>query len=83
LKEPRDSDAIPLEATMAGIVALLALEREERVSGKAAEVRTEVVLANAGLSIGQIARMLGKNYQAVQKSIYRARDKSKSQPEDA
>jgi DNA-directed RNA polymerase specialized sigma24 family protein len=77
LKEQREPEGIPLEASMAGIVALLAIEREERLSGKAIEAKTEVVLATAGLSIAQIARILGKNYQAVQKVIYRARDKGK------
>jgi DNA-directed RNA polymerase specialized sigma24 family protein len=70
-----ESDAISIEAAMAGILALLAADREERVSGKPPSLKTELIFVGAGLTIGQAAKILGKNYQTVQKTIYRSKDK--------
>jgi DNA-directed RNA polymerase specialized sigma24 family protein len=56
-----------------GILALMADEREHRIQGDRTAEKTEVVLARAGLSIEQIAAALGKNYDAVRKTIARAR----------
>ena len=64
------------DSLLLGVVSLLAVEREERLTGKPLQVKTEVVLANAGLSIGQIANALGKNYDAVRMSIARAKEES-------
>ncbi|HEX6681099.1 MAG TPA: hypothetical protein VF063_10670 [Gaiellaceae bacterium] len=62
-----------LEKTLAGVLALLADEREHRVKGDRSAEKTELVLARAGLSIEQIAAAVGKNYDAVRKAITRAR----------
>lgn len=72
-----EDERLDLEAAMIGILALLAAEREERIANTD-RMRTELLLANAGLPIREIARVLGKNYQAVQKVIWRDRSKSKS-----
>lgn len=56
--------------------ALLALQLEERnrESGSTESRRKdEVLLADAGLSYQDIAGLLGKNYDAVRKSVQRAR----------
>jgi len=62
-----------LEKTLAGILALLADEREQRIQGDRSAEKTELVLARAGLSNEQIAVAVGKNYDAVRKTITRAR----------
>jgi hypothetical protein len=71
----KQDDPISADAALAGILALMAVERDERVTGKASPIKTEVLLVEAGLTFGQAARILGKNYQAVQKSVYRSRAK--------
>jgi DNA-directed RNA polymerase specialized sigma24 family protein len=61
---------------MAGILALMVADRDERLShnanGKDAP-KTEVLLAGAGLDAGQIAPLVGKNVPAVRKAIQRGR----------
>lgn len=70
----RDTEAnSSLEKTLAGILALLADEREHRIKGDRTAEKTELVLARAGLTIDQIAAAVGKNYDAVRKAITRAR----------
>ena len=54
-------------------LALLADEREQRIQGDRSAEKTELVLARAGLSNEQIAVAVGKNYDAVRKTITRAR----------
>jgi DNA-directed RNA polymerase specialized sigma24 family protein len=61
--------------TLAGILALLIAEREERLNEKGEVRKTEVILADAGLSIGEIAALAGKNYDAVKMTIRRGRKK--------
>lgn len=68
----REGD-INLEKTLAGILALLADEREHRIQSDRTAEKTELVLARAGLSNEQIAAAVGKNYDAVRKTITRAR----------
>jgi DNA-directed RNA polymerase specialized sigma24 family protein len=62
-----------LEKTLAGILALLADEREHRIQGDLSPEKTELVLARAGLSNEQIAAAIGKNSDAVRKTITRAK----------
>lgn len=64
-----------LEASMRGVLALLADERESRVGNDRGARKTELVLADAGLSIGEIASLLGKNYDTVKQTIRRGRTK--------
>ena len=62
------------ELVLASLVLQLA-DREERLSG-AAPVRSEVLLADAGLGLGTIAQLTGKNYEAVKAAVRRARTKA-------
>jgi DNA-directed RNA polymerase specialized sigma24 family protein len=69
--------APPDQATvMAGVLAILVAEREERLNGtdeKNKPAKTEVLLANAGLSANDIAQLMGKNLDGVRKAIQRGR----------
>ena len=63
-------------SVMAGVLAILVAEREERLNGiddKHKPAKTEVLLANAGLTATEIAQIMGKNLAAVQKAIQRGR----------
>jgi hypothetical protein len=71
----RDQHAISLESAMAGILALLVADREERSKGDKDATKTEVLLSNAGLSVDDIAAATGKKPAAVRKAIQRARGK--------
>jgi hypothetical protein len=76
---PKKGDALPptaglpLERSMAGILAVLATERDDRLNSPSAPRKTEMVLAGAGLAIGEIAMVTGKSYDAVKKSLLRAK----------
>jgi len=65
--------SLTLEAALCGVLALLIDEREARTKDDRQSTRTEVLLADAGLSIDQIATVMGKSYDAVRKAIYRGR----------
>jgi DNA-directed RNA polymerase specialized sigma24 family protein len=67
--------AVLLEA----LVALAVADRDARLTG-AEEARAEVILVGAGLSLSDAARLTGKNYEAVKKSIQRARSKGLKSP---
>lgn len=62
------------DKALAGVLGLLVAEREERLSDKKDPRKTEVVLADAGLAIGDIAKLMGKKYDAVKMAIRRGRD---------
>ena len=68
----QDRSGISPSGAMAGILALLIDEREERTRGKDA-VKTEVLLANAGLSIDEIAAATGRKYDTVRMAIARGK----------
>jgi DNA-directed RNA polymerase specialized sigma24 family protein len=61
------------EKALAGVLGLLVAEREERLSDKRDPRKTEVILADAGLATSDIAKLMGKNYGAVTKTIQRSR----------
>lgn len=63
------TDQLTLEQSMAGILALLAAAREEGESSR----KTEVILADAGLTVSQIALILGKKSNTVSKTIARSK----------
>ncbi|HZT91693.1 MAG TPA: hypothetical protein VFA05_06625 [Gaiellaceae bacterium] len=53
---------------------MLVAEREERLNGvdeARKAVKTELLLAGAGLAAPEIARLVGKNLEAVRKTIQR------------
>jgi DNA-directed RNA polymerase specialized sigma24 family protein len=61
---------------IAGVLALLVAEREERVNASDQSYKppkTEVVLSNAGLTATEIALIMGKTPAAVQKAVERGR----------
>jgi DNA-directed RNA polymerase specialized sigma24 family protein len=64
-----------LERVMRAVLALLADEREARVASDKAARKTEVLLSDAGFSIGEIAALLGKNYETVKTTLRRAQPK--------
>ena len=74
-RSTRAKQQVTSEAALAGLLALLVDEREERVKGDKDARKTEILLADAGLSIEDIAAVMGKNYDAVRVAINRARAK--------
>jgi DNA-directed RNA polymerase specialized sigma24 family protein len=62
------------ELLLAAVVLQLA-DREERLTG-AEPVRSEVLLAEAGLSLTAIAQLTGRKYEAVKTAVRRARFKA-------
>lgn len=70
-----EQDGSGLEGVMRAVLALLADEREARIANDREARRTEVLLADAGFSIGEIASLLGKNYETVKSTLRRGRAK--------
>ena len=55
---------------MLGVLALLAADRDERIEGSTPR-RSELILADAGLSAREIAKLTGRDYEAVRSSLRR------------
>jgi DNA-directed RNA polymerase specialized sigma24 family protein len=55
---------------MRGMVALLAADRDDRIDDGPPR-RSEIVLADAGFSAQEIAKITGRNYEAVRSSLRR------------
>jgi DNA-directed RNA polymerase specialized sigma24 family protein len=70
---PTDGKAITLESALAGVLALLVDERECRIAGDKDTTKTEVVLARAGVSVYEIAAVMGKKRDAVRMAVSRAK----------
>ena len=60
-------------ASMAGILALLVDARETRIKGDKDATKTEILLDNAGLSLDDIAAVMGKKYDAIRVALQRSR----------
>ena len=73
--ERADRQGTSLDMVMRGILVLLVDEREARIATDGGARKTEVLLAEAGFSIGEIASLLGKNYETVKTTLRRARAK--------
>jgi DNA-directed RNA polymerase specialized sigma24 family protein len=71
----KEQHRISPESALAGILALLVDEREERVRGDKTATKTEALLAGAGLPYGDIAAVTGKKADAVRMAIQRGRAK--------
>jgi DNA-directed RNA polymerase specialized sigma24 family protein len=69
----KEKQQISPDVAVAGVLALLVDAREARVREDKSAVKTEVLLSNAGLSITDIAALLGKNYDAVKVTLQRAK----------
>lgn len=70
------AEQLSLEQAMAGVLAMLAAARDDEAAPnrKPEERRkTEVILADAGIAVVQIAQILGKKPNTVSKIIARAR----------
>jgi DNA-directed RNA polymerase specialized sigma24 family protein len=63
------------DTALGGVLALLVADREERLNDKAQPRKTEVVLNDAGLTLGDVAKLTGKNYETVKKNVQNARKK--------
>jgi hypothetical protein len=65
------------------IAGLLALQLEDRRKNRdmADSPPAELLLADLGMSIGQIARLTGRNYETVKSTLRRGRERvSKAEP---
>ncbi|HVE95075.1 MAG TPA: hypothetical protein VNB24_09155 [Acidimicrobiales bacterium] len=65
----------PIDAATAltGLLALAAAQRDDPLLPSDERRRTEVVLADAGLSLTQIALVTGRKYETVKTALRRAR----------
>lgn len=70
-----EGSQVSAEAAMAGILALLVDERENRIAGQKDAQKTELLLKAAGLSVDEISAVTGRKRDAVRKTIERARGK--------
>jgi DNA-directed RNA polymerase specialized sigma24 family protein len=70
-----EQETTGLESVMRAVLALLADEREARIANDKGARKTEVLLADAGFSIGDIASLLGKKYETVKTTLRRDRSK--------
>lgn len=61
------------DALLRAMLALQIADRDERLHG-ADPRRSEVVLADAGLTLTQIASITGRKYEAVKGAVRRARE---------
>lgn len=71
----KDKKPNAVESVLSGILALLIDEREQRTAGDKSAVRTEVLLADAGLPLDAIAALTGRNYDTVRMAVSRGRAK--------
>ena len=71
----KDRAHITSGAATAGLLALAVDEREARTKDDKDAVKTEVLLWNAGLSIEEIAALMGKKYDAIRVSLQRSKAK--------
>ena len=69
----RERHQISPDSAMAGVLALLVDEREERTKDSKEARKTELILAEAGLTPDDIAAVMDKNVGAVRKTIQRGR----------
>jgi hypothetical protein len=74
-RKGQEGRVVSSEAALAGILALLVEEREERTKGDKNAEKIEVMLSNAGLSNENIAAVTGKQPDAVRMTLARAKSK--------
>jgi DNA-directed RNA polymerase specialized sigma24 family protein len=71
----QNGTGIAPEKSLAGILALLIEEREQRATGDKKATKIEILLSRAGLSNSDIGAVTGKNAGAVRMVIQRAKAK--------
>jgi DNA-directed RNA polymerase specialized sigma24 family protein len=74
-RKSEDKHEIGLETAVVGVLTLLVDARERAVKDDKEAAKTEVLLSKAGLSIADIATLLGKKYDTVKISLQRSRAK--------
>jgi hypothetical protein len=74
-RRSKEKHQLTTGAAAAGILALLVDAREMRIKDDKLATKTDVLLDNAGLSIDDIAAVMGKKYDAIRVSIQRSRAK--------
>lgn len=70
------NETLTHEQLLLSLVALIAADREERIASSATPEslrKTELVLADAGLSAAEIGKILNKKSNSVAKTISRVR----------
>lgn len=75
-KQEKTKPEIDPNQVMLGQLAIQIAEREERINGDGSPRRTEVVLADAGLTLAEIAALTGKSYDTVKTTVRRARQRT-------
>ncbi len=68
--------AISVEKALAGILAVLVADRDDRLTQRDPR-STDVVLADAGLSYGEVAQLTGRPYETVKSAVRRSRTPAK------
>ncbi len=74
----KTAESLEAGKALSAMLALLVADREDRIaaSPNGNDLReTELVLATSGLSAPEIAPLVGKNTEAVRKTIQRGKDK--------
>jgi hypothetical protein len=72
-RKSKEKHQLTTGAAAAGILALLIDAREARVKDDKDAAKTEVLLDNAGLSLDDIAAVMGRKYDAIRVSLQRSR----------
>jgi DNA-directed RNA polymerase specialized sigma24 family protein len=72
-RQSKDKHQLTTGAAAAGILALLVDAREAGVKDEKDVTKTEVLLDRAGLSLDDIATIMGKKYDAIRVSLQRSR----------
>ena len=70
---PDETHPLNEAKAITAVLALLVADREERLSGGSNVRKTELILSSAGLTPAEIAPLVGKRYEAVTKTIQRAK----------
>ena len=73
VRKSKEKHQLTTGAAAAGILALLVDAREARVKDDKNATKTEVLLDSAGLSLDDIAAVMGKKYDAIRVSLQRSR----------
>lgn len=67
------------EKLMIGLLAMMCADRDERLAAGAPGRKPELILHDAGLSIAEIVRITGRNYNTVKTIVRRGRLKPPSE----